>query len=152
MIPVYTDDQIATAVRQSDSVLGVMRYLGYPNLKSGSSLMHLKKRIIKLGLDISHFRVGGRRGRRGVGKQSADEILVLRTDRREHTYKIRRAMIEVGIPYCCNQCGLDPLWRNQPLRLEIDHKNDNPLDNRVDNLEFVCPNCHSQKPVVYRKR
>ena len=32
-----------------------------------------------------------------------------------------------------------------PLRLDIDHKDGDPLNNKLDNLQFICPNCHRQK-------
>lgn len=31
------------------------------------------------------------------------------------------------------------------LTLDVDHKNNNWLDDRLENLQFLCPNCHSQK-------
>jgi DNA-binding CsgD family transcriptional regulator len=43
----------------------------------------------------------------------------------------------------CAKCGLDS-WRGAPLSLELHHINGDRNDNRLVNLEFVCPNCHSQ--------
>jgi hypothetical protein len=31
-----------------------------------------------------------------------------------------------------------------PLAISLHHRNGDRLDNRLDNLEFLCPNCHSQ--------
>ncbi len=43
----------------------------------------------------------------------------------------------------CNKCGLNE-WLNQPLILELEHKDGNHFNNKRDNLEMLCPNCHSQ--------
>ena len=45
--------------------------------------------------------------------------------------------------YECSQCGISE-WNNKPLTLELEHKNGNNRDNRVENLCLICPNCHSQ--------
>jgi hypothetical protein len=45
----------------------------------------------------------------------------------------------------CNGCNLDE-WRGQPLVLEIEHKDGNNQNNARENLEGLCPNCHSQTP------
>ena len=40
-------------------------------------------------------------------------------------------------------CGLSE-WINGKLVLELDHINGDHTDNRIENLRFLCPNCHSQ--------
>ena len=35
-------------------------------------------------------------------------------------------------------------WNNKEIVLQLEHKNGNNTDNRLQNLEFLCPSCHSQ--------
>ncbi len=44
--------------------------------------------------------------------------------------------------YCCNNCGLSE-WMNKPITLELEHKDGNNKNNSRENLEGLCPNCHS---------
>ena len=44
---------------------------------------------------------------------------------------------------CCVTCGRSVQELKRP-RLHVDHKNGNHSDNRVENLRFLCPNCHQQ--------
>lgn len=48
------------------------------------------------------------------------------------------------IEYKCSMCGNTGNWQNKPLSLQLHHINGNKKDNRLENLTFVCPNCHSQ--------
>ena len=45
--------------------------------------------------------------------------------------------------YKCSICFISE-WNGKPIVLEIDHINGINSDNRVENLRYVCPNCHSQ--------
>lgn len=42
----------------------------------------------------------------------------------------------------CNKCGISE-WMGSTITLEIDHINGINDDNRRENLEGLCPNCHS---------
>lgn len=143
----YSDQQIREAVIENISIAGVMRSLGMSE-NSSSSHTHLSKRIKSLNIDTSHFL--GLRANRGVHwkggskPRKPEEILVLKTGgRREHSKAIRNALVAIGRKEEC-ECGLGLSWHGKPLVLQIEHINGNNLDDRPENLTFLCPNCHSQ--------
>src|SRR6056300_1188520 len=43
----------------------------------------------------------------------------------------------------CNKCGIRD-WNGQPLSFELEHIDGNKHNNIRENLEVLCPNCHSQ--------
>ena len=43
----------------------------------------------------------------------------------------------------CEICGCTD-WLGKPITLQLHHKNGNPYDDRLENLQILCPNCHSQ--------
>jgi HNH endonuclease/Bacterial regulatory protein, arsR family len=43
----------------------------------------------------------------------------------------------------CEECGLTE-WRGRPAPLQLHHINGDGQDNRPENLQILCPNCHSQ--------
>lgn len=50
----------------------------------------------------------------------------------------------------CSKCNIDS-WNNIPIVLELEHKDGNSNNNHIDNLECLCPNCHSQTS-TYKNR
>jgi hypothetical protein len=143
----YSQDSLEQAVKNNKSVSDVLRHLGIK--VTTSNHRHFSNRIRKLQLDISHF--NGKRTnfgpnhKGGAQKLTADQILVTnRTGHREYAGTLRRALIEKSIIEQCEICKMLPTWNNKKLVLQIDHKNGDGLDNRLENLRFLCPNCHSQ--------
>lgn len=47
------------------------------------------------------------------------------------------------IPYQCETCGSDGSWLGKKLALQLDHRNGKNNDNRIENLRYLCPNCHA---------
>jgi hypothetical protein len=57
--------------------------------------------------------------------------------------KLREKLIRDGIKEArCEKCG-NTHWLGVQLTLELHHKNGDHFDNELDNLEILCPNCHS---------
>jgi heterodisulfide reductase subunit B len=57
------------------------------------------------------------------------------------TSKKRRILKEQN--YCCNKCGISK-WMGNPIIFDLHHKDKNKKNNSRENLECLCPNCHSQ--------
>jgi 5-methylcytosine-specific restriction endonuclease McrA len=45
----------------------------------------------------------------------------------------------------CAECNNPPMWNNKIIVFEVHHKDNNDGNNKRENLEMLCPNCHSQK-------
>ena len=148
----YTDAQLAEAAAASISYAGVLRFLGVP--VTGGQQSHLTRRIQRAGIDTSHFKgQGHNKGRRRSRRDPALVLVVLPPGSdRPKTPTLRNAMDKSGVERVCALCGCEPVWRDQPLVLMIDHINGDWLDNRLGNLRFLCPNCHSQTSTWCRRK
>ena len=56
----------------------------------------------------------------------------------------KRIIKENIIKYECSECNIGRIWRGKKLSLHLDHINGDGWDHRLENLRFLCPNCHSQ--------
>jgi Zn finger protein HypA/HybF involved in hydrogenase expression len=141
---IISDSQLEEAVKSNFSVRSVVKHLG---LKlAGGTQTHISKRIKKLGLDTSHFLgKSSNKGKNSPIKKSFKEILIKRVDGGRCPHRLlKHSLVEYGVKYECQKCQQGPIWLGHPLTLDVDHINEDWLDDRVENLRFLCPNCHSQ--------
>jgi transposase-like protein len=70
--------------------------------------------------------------------------VVLTEDRRCNRHHLKARLLAAGLKQeYCETCGLRE-WRGRPISLQLHHVNGDGLDNRIQNLLLLCPNCHSQ--------
>jgi rubrerythrin len=140
----YTKEKLEEAAKNSFSYMGVLRWLGLK--QAGGTQCHIKRKLLQYNIDISHFTGQAHlKGKHSSNKLSASQILIKRNNnRRQDAYKLRRALIESGIVYECEICKNNGVWNDKKLTLQVDHKNGDWQDDKLENLRFLCPNCHQQ--------
>ena len=76
--------------------------------------------------------------------QKAPIATYLTQGKRQHRGNLKRRLLGDGLRTNeCEDCGLTE-WRGRPLSMELHHINGDGRDNRLENLQLLCPNCHSQ--------
>ena len=105
---------------------------------------HSGRRNHKLDCQCVAHRGKGKRGIGGVKIKPLNELLI-QNGQTGKAQRIKKRLIEEGLKIdVCEQCGLGPWWQDKELVLQLDHKNGNAVDWRLENLEIICPNCHTQ--------
>jgi DNA-binding CsgD family transcriptional regulator len=71
-----------------------------------------------------------------------DEVFT--KDSHRHRGRLKQLLLSLGLrTNTCDHCGLTE-WRDKPITVALHHINGDRMDNRVENLELLWPNCHSQ--------
>lgn len=133
----WNKEVIEEAVKNSVSYRDTLRKLGV-NL-SGNNGETLKRKIEEYQIDISHFTFHS-----NLPKAKKDVNDYLTENSTIHTFKLKERLIRCGLKENrCEVCGLDS-WMGKPISCQLHHINGNNTDNRLENLQMLCPNCHSQ--------
>lgn len=138
------EDTLRNAVQRATSYADVMRALGLE--VNDTNHRRVRRKVLQLQLDTSHFT---RRSWASMQvhepKAIAPTTLVVRPQGSTLTNRERlhRALQEIGVAYRCESCGNPGKWLGQSFTLQIDHINGEWLDNRAENLRYLCPNCHA---------
>lgn len=144
----YTKEELSAVVAECFSFAEVARKYGKSPV--GGTCTNIRFMCRKWDIDASHMTGGAHaRGKPSGKRKLAVDILICGSskDRRTKAELLRRSLLEIGVPYVCNCCDMEPTWNGKKLVLEVDHINGKYWDNRAENLQYMCPNCHSQKPV-----
>jgi hypothetical protein len=109
---------------------------------AGGNFMTLRKYAERVWqISTAHFDANAaRRAARQRGVIPLHEVLVDGSTYARHHVK-RRLFAEGIKERRCELCGQGQIWRGRQLSLILDHVNGVADDNRLENLQIVCPNC-----------
>jgi 5-methylcytosine-specific restriction endonuclease McrA len=68
------------------------------------------------------------------------------------TSHLSKRLVSQGIlEYRCNSCGIDE-YNGRHISLELNHIDGDRYNHLLENLELLCPNCHSQTGTYRSKK
>lgn len=125
----YTDDDIIKYAKEVFSLAGLLKKLDLKPV--GGNYANMKRNLQRLNIDTSHWTAQGW----NAGKQLKDWSQYTRVAHlKKHLIKIRGHQCE-----CCKNTD----WLDKPIKLEVHHISGDRTDNSLNNLQLLCPNCHS---------
>lgn len=137
----YTKEWLEELCSKSYSYAEVLRKAG--RAQSGGSQSILKKKIEEYNIDISHFT--GQRWQQSPSfkeKYTPESLFIKNSEVSNQT--IRKYLNQYKlIPYVCSECGCNGEWRGKILALQLHHKDGDNTNNELNNLTYLCPNCHA---------
>ena len=135
----FSVEELQSFCKESESYRELAGKVGY-SPDGGSAIRSVKEMIEKYHLDVSHFK--GQGHTKNIGKRRTPIEKYLTNEVKITPHKLRIRLLEEGyFDYKCSCCGLSE-WLNQPIPLELHHKDGNRDNNNLSNLELRCPNCH----------
>ena len=141
----YTKEIMEKACLNAKSIAQVCRNLGLKPV--GGNYKTVKNNMEKFGIDTSHFTgQGWNKGLKSLEKTAIIPLKsILQKDVNYSSSALRERLIVSGLKQpVCEVCGYAE-------NLELHHINGDHFDNRLENLQILCPNCHA-KTDNYRGR
>jgi 5-methylcytosine-specific restriction endonuclease McrA len=136
----YNTEELENLLRQSNSMWDFCRKIGYTN-KSGSTYYNIRKHLSRRGINLDQYSFI--RINKGKTKRKSDTEVFCENSGHRNTDIKKRIISKKLLDLKCSECGIVE-WNNKPISLQLDHINGINDDNRIENLRFLCPNCHSQ--------
>lgn len=140
-IKILSNQELTFLLNNSKSLREVLNKIGYKKTNGSGSYTTLKNECKKRKISIPKYESQG-----NIKKQSkmSNEKIFCENSTYSRNHLKNKIIKYKLIEYKCTECGIENIWNNKKISLQLEHKNGINNDNRLENLCFLCPNCHSQ--------
>lgn len=138
-IDLLNDEEFTELINKSSCISDVLRELGYSTNGNSWGNKIVSERMDKLNLS---FKNKNSNYKGYISKLSLEEVMT--KDSSYNRTKLKERLFKEGLKEKkCEICGISE-WQGKPISLQLHHINGINNDNRLSNLQILCPNCHSQ--------
>ncbi len=141
-------NNIENLLIESKSLREVLNKIGY-NTNGSGGYQTFKNYCQNNNIEIPKYNYYGSGGYQAAFENS--EVFVENSTYSRQRLKARIIKYDL-IEYKCVKCKNIGEWMNEKLSLQLEHKNGINNDNRIGNLCFLCPNCHTQTDTYASKK
>lgn len=148
----WSYEELLGAIRSSISIAQVLEKLGLK--PQGSNYKTIHRYVAKYNLDTSHLLGKAHlKGQKRINiRRPLKEILVKDDTIHVKTEHLKKRLVDENIlEYKCTICNVSS-WLEKDLSLHLDHIDGDSYNNKLENLRFLCPNCHSQTETYCGKK
>ena len=144
----YTTEQFKDIINTSPSISAALLSLGLSN--KGNNYKTLKRRCDQENINYQELVTRSKNNNMKnlllvTSKLKIPNSILFIDDSSTSRHIVKNRIISENIiPYECSDCGNTGEHNGKKLSLHLDHINGKSNDNRLINLRFLCPNCHSQ--------
>lgn len=141
-------DGLQKLLDESESYASVLEKLGMS--RHGHNYKTLNKYIKEFDCDLSKINKNRKQQRNSELHALHNKKLIPLEDIINGEYKqkykgskLKDRLIKAGYKtHQCERCGLTE-WLGNPIPLQLHHKDGDHDNNLIENIELLCPNCHS---------
>lgn len=144
----YTELEINKILNESNSFREFLIKIG-SSFSGSTAYISIKKQLKEMGINIPIFEDNKKYI---IKKKKDDEEIFVENSKFNRSHLKDRIIKNRMIEYVCLKCGNNGSWMEECISLQLEHKNGISNDNRIDNLCFLCPNCHSQTKTYSGKK
>lgn len=118
---------------------------------TGGNYDVLKQKVKEFEIDVSHFT--GKLWSKGKTMETDNRIVstprytyeeIFCKDSKVSQNCLKRSIKKYNvIPYVCAKCGCTGEWQDGIISLEVHHEDGDRHNNSIENLKYLCPNCHA---------
>lgn len=138
-----TKEELQNLFDTSYSYADILRKIGLFGSCNNRTLKRIEK---EYNINVDQFSINHKRFMSEIGKRSAkryDLESKLTKNSIINSHKLKNKLIEAGYKKAeCEICGLST-WLDKPIKLHLHHKDGDHTNNTLENLQILCPNCHS---------
>lgn len=138
-------NEMQKLLNESSSFVEVLEKLGLCGHSGNHRTLKERIKLDSLNTEILKAKRTEKIRKSSINKKIPLSEIMIKDSSYHNSKGLKKRLIKENLlKYSCEKCKNEGIWNGEKLTLQLEHKNGKSRDHRLENLCFLCPNCHSQ--------